>query len=393
MKKQRIIQICFCTVIILVLSIIGILTLMNDNELSLKEGRELTRFPKINAETLITDEFYTNYTNAFADQLAFREDLIKMYYLINLQKYTGDVVKGEEDQLFLSPLIIPNKEKYIKNLKSAITKDMNSVAQEVVNAGSKFIFISIPRKDVIMEKYLPDSYIKGTEDYIQYVDIIQEEISENVQFIDAYKLFKSKQDEYYDVYYQTDHHLNIRGAYYIFEEIVSTVNKDGYNIKISSLEDEYQIERRVINGSYNRKIGQSVQGKNEELVLIPKNNNLKYLRKDSGEIRTTPIFGNGNTYAEAYMGQDYAETVIDTNNDGAPNILYVGSSYTNVLEALSTYKFNKMVSIDYRDNTTGKTIADYVKEYDIDYTIFICAQSTSSLAVSSMREHLGLKTK
>ena len=87
----------------------------------------------------------------------------------------------------------------------------------------------------------------------------------------------------------------------------------------------------------------------------------------------------------------YLETVIDTNNDDAPNILYVGSSYTNVLESLSAYKFNKMVSIDYRHNTTGKSISDYVKEYDIDYTIFICAQSTSSLAVSSMREHLGLK--
>lgn len=391
MKNEEIIQICFCTVIILIISVIGILTLMNDNKLSVKEGRELTLFPEINESSLITDEFYTNYTNAFADQLEFREDFIKMYYLLNLQKYTGDVVKGEEDQLFLSPLIIPNKANYIKNLKKAIKNDLNNVAKQVTDAGSKFIFISIPRKDVIMEKYLPDSYIKGTQDYIEYVDIINKEVSKDVDLIDAYELFKKNQDKYYDVYYQTDHHLNIRGAYQIFENIISKVNKDGHNIKIGTLEDEYEIQNRVINGSYNRKIGQSVTGKNEELVLIPKNTTLQYTRKDSGEVTTTPIFGDGNTYAVAYMGQDYAETVVDTNNDDAPNILFVGTSYTNVLEALSVYKFNKMVSIDYRDNKTGKSIADYVKEYDIDYTVFICAQSTSSLAVSAMQEHLGLK--
>lgn len=394
-KKKKIIKICFCAIVIGIISVIGILTLMNNNKISLKEGRELSLFPEITLDNLTIDEFYTNYTNAFADQLAFREHFIKMYYLLNLQRYTGDVVKGREDQLFLSPLIIPNKEKYIKNLKNAITKDMNSVAKEVVDAGSKFIFVSIPRKDVIMDKYLPDSYIRGTEDYLEYIDIINEYKSQDVTFVDAYEIFKSNQDEHYNVYYQTDHHLNIRGAYYIFEEIISIVNRDKDKnkgiIKIGKLEEEYEIQSRVINGSYNRKIGQSVAGKMEELVLIPKNNAIEYTRKDNGELVDTDIFGNGNTYAVAYMGQDFAETVIDTNNDKAPNILYVGSSYTNVLEALSVYKFNKMVSIDYRDNTTGKSIADYVKEYDIDYTIFICAQSTSSLAVSSMKEHLGLK--
>lgn len=390
-NKEITIKICFIAIVIAIISVIGLLTLMNNNKVSLKEGRELNLFPEITVKNLMTDEFYTNYTNAFADQLEFRETFIKMYYLVNLQRYTGDVVKGKQDQLFLSPLIIPNKENYIKNLKNAITDDMNSVAKEVVNAGSKFIFVSIPRKDVIMDKYLPSSYIRGTEDYLEYIDIINEYKSQDVTLIDAYELFRKNQNKHYDVFYQTDHHMNIRGAYYIFEEIISQVNKDKHNIKLGTLEEEYEIQSRVINGSYNRKIGQSVAGKNEELVLIPKNTTLKYTRKDNGEQVNTPIFGDGNTYAVAYMGKDYAETVIDTNNDDAPNILYVGSSYTNVLEALSVYKFDKMVSIDYRDNTTGKSIADYVKEYDIDYTIFICAQSTSSLAVSAMKQHLGLK--
>jgi len=73
---------------------------MNNKTLSKKEGRKLTVFPKVTLNSLTKDSFYTDYTNAFADQLAFREDLIKCYYLFNLQRYVGDVIKGENNQLF-----------------------------------------------------------------------------------------------------------------------------------------------------------------------------------------------------------------------------------------------------------------------------------------------------
>ena len=105
--KEKVVQITFCTFFILIISVMGILTLMNNNELSVKEGRKLTTFPKVTLNSVLSSSFYTELTNAFADQLAYREDLIKIYYLLNLQRYTGDVVKGEDNQLFLSPLIIP----------------------------------------------------------------------------------------------------------------------------------------------------------------------------------------------------------------------------------------------------------------------------------------------
>ncbi len=387
-NKEKIIQICFCVIFIAIISVMGIITLTNNKTLSKKEGRKLTTFPKITIENITKDSFYTDMTNAFADQLAFRESLIKVYYLFNLQRYVGDVIKGKDNQLFLSPLIIENEEKYEKNLVSVSQNEISNVANQVTEAGSKFIFISIPRKDVLMEEYLPDTYIKGAEAYLKYVDLVRKNVSDKVEVWDAYDILKESVD---NPYYITDHHMNIRGAYKIFEGIVKIVNKDGYNIVLENLEDEFTVNKQVLNGSYNRKIGQSVNAGEEELNLVYNNKNLEYTRRDNGEQVTTPIFGEGNTYASAYMGDDYAETVITTNNKNAPNILFVGSSYTNILESLAVCKFNTMVSIDYRHNKTGKSIADYVKEYDIDYTIFICAQQTDSLSISSIKEHLGLK--
>lgn len=386
--KEKVIRITFCTLFVLIIFVMGIITITNDNELSKKEGRRLTQFPKTTIKSVLSTTYYTDLTNAFSDQLAFREDFIKLYYLMNLQKYTGDVVKGENNELFLSPQIVTDETKTLNNIAKIVKNQVNTVAEEVTEAGSKFIFLSIPRKDVMMEEYLPDTYIKGIEMYVKSVNVLKENASENVEVIDAYEVLNGKVEK---PFYKTDHHMNIRGAYVIFEYLIDRINKDGYNIKTGELEDEYTIISKAINGAFNRKVGQSVKAGAEELNLVYKGKEVTYTRWDEGIENTVPILGEGNTYASAYMGDDMPETVIDTNNDDAPNILFVGSSYTNILEALSVYKFNKMVSIDYRHNNTGKSIADYVKEYDIDYTIYIPAQSTGSFNISSMKEHLGLK--
>ena len=388
-KKIIVIKSIFCILVICMFFLIGVLTLLNNNEISIKEGRTLTTFNSITLESIKDESVFNTVTNAFSDQLAFRDYLIKGYYLINLQRYVGDVVEGENNQLFLSPLIIGNKENYEQKLINISKNEISNVADEITKAGAKFIFLSVPRKDAVMDKYLPSTYIKGTDDYLEFVNILKENVSDKVYVMDAYEIFKK--NDVYDVFYTTDHHINVRGAYEIFEDIISIVNNDGYNIQIGTLEDEYIIKSQIINGSFNRKIGQSVKCGEEEMNLVPKTTSVQYTRMDDGKVVDTKVFGDGNTYAEAYMGADYAETVITTNNYNAPNILYVGSSYTNILEAFSVYKFKTMVSIDYRHNITGKSIVDYVKEYDIDYCIFICSQQTNALSISGIKQHLGLK--
>ena len=70
--------------------------------------------------------------------------------------------------------------------------------------------------------------------------------------------------------------------------------------------------------------------------------------------------------------------------------MFVGSSYTNILEALSVPSYNEMLSIDYRHNKTGNSIKYYVDKYDIDYVVFIPAQSNNSFQLSKIKLHLGI---
>lgn len=384
MKKiEKKIKIIFCSIIIFIISVIGILTTTNDNIYNATEGKILERFPKPEIQDFLHDEIYNKYTNAFSDQMIVKNIFIRGYYYLNQQKYISDVIKGKNDYLFLEPKINENDVEYISDLKEIIERNMNEVADNVNKLGAEFIFLSIPRKDVVLNKYLPDYYIDGTQDYLKYINIIKNTKSNNVNLIDTYDLLKDK-----NVFYQNDHHLNINGAYILFEEIIKKVNKKN-NIKLSALNEEYKIEKRIVEGSFDRKIGFTHKKIEEDLILTPLNEKITYTRFENGKKSNDEIFGKESTYASAYMGNDSAETIIDTNQDDKPNILYVGTSFTNVLEALSVYKFNKVVSVDYRYNNSGKTISEYVKENDIDYVIFICSQSDDALNIDSIKQQLG----
>ena len=384
MKKiEKKIKIIFCSIIIFIISVIGILTTTNDNIYNATEGRILERFPKPEIQDFLHDEIYNKYTNAFSDQMIVKNIFIRGYYYLNQQKYISDVIKGKNDYLFLEPKINENDAEYISDLKKIIERNMNEVADNVNKLGAEFIFLSIPRKDVVLNKYLPDYYIDGTQDYLKYINIIKNTKNNNVNLIDTYNLLKDK-----NVFYQNDHHLNINGAYILFEEIIKKINKKN-NIKLSALQEEYKIEKRIVEGSFDRKIGYTHKKIEEDLILTPLNEKITYTRFENGKKSNVEIFGKGSTYASAYMGNDCAETIIDTNQDDKPNILYVGTSFTNILEALSVYKFNKVVSVDYRHNNSGKTISEYVKENDIDYVIFICSQSDDALNIDSIKQQLG----
>lgn len=384
MKKDTI-KILFCIAVIAFISFMGIFTITNNNTYSQYEGRSLVTFPRPKLNEFLNDDIYETITNAFSDQMFIKNIFVKLYHKINFQRYIDDVVIGKDEQLFYQPFIVEDEEEYIDSLKNVISNEMNEVAEGVNKLGAEFIFISIPRKDVAMNNYLPFSYYDGTGDYLKYVEIIKDVKSDNVNFIDSYHLFNESK---YNSFYQTDHHVNIRGGYLLFEEIINIVNKK-HKVKIDSLENEYDIFKQVVNGSYNRKTGNAISSEPEELNLNYKKSDVKYVRSDNGQLSSVAVFGSGTSYASAYMGNDYGETIIDTNLDKAPNILYVGTSYTNVLESLSVFKFNKMVSIDYRHNETGKSIEDYVKEYNIDYVVFICSQSDNALKVSSIKQQLG----
>lgn len=377
MKKLKII---FCIIFLTIIYFFFFTTINNNNPISTLEGRTLTTFPKFNINNLTNKDYFDELTNAFSDQLELRNYLIKGYYLFQFQRYNGDVVIGDNNELYASVQTI-NKN-YYNNLKEDVLL-INELGEELNSLNTKMIFLPIPRKDAVMTDNLPKSYISSNTIYKKSIEVVKENLNNNIYLIDSLEILKNVDKPYYS----NDHHLTPKGAFSLYKEIIDYINKD--EAKYYGI-DNYIVKNKIINGSFSRQLGQSTKTKAEELVLLPKYN-LEYTRYENEKISKKEIFKDGNTYSLAFMDGDNALTVIDTKRNNLPNIMYVGSSYTNILESISVISFNKMVSIDYRHNKSNKSISDYVKEYNIDYVVFMPSQSTSAFPISKIKVHLGLE--
>ena len=364
------------TTFILIIFIFMIGTLLNNETISETERRKLATYPKVSIKNLISKKYYDKLTDAFKDQLFLRNRLIEGYFLFNFQHYFGDVVIGNNKQLYSASTDIYS-DYYYEELKQ-VTDITNEVAN---NINAKFIYLSIPRKDAYMRKDLPKNYNSSVEIYNRQVKTVKEKLNENIIFIDALEVFEN--NNIYNCYYSNDHHITPRCAYLLYDEINKYTGVESYK-----LEDEFTIKKTIVNGAYNRQLGQKIKSDKEDLYLIPKHN-IEYTRYENNKISNKKVYGKGITYEDAYMEGDTAYTKVVTNNKNNKKILFVGSSYTNILEALAVPSYEEMLSIDYRHNKSKKSISEYVDENSIDYVIFIPAQSTNSFSISQIQTHLG----
>ncbi len=373
---EKIIKKVFVATFIIVLFIFMIGTLSNNNKVSETERRKLTTYPKTTIKSFLSKNYYDRLTEAFKDQMLGRNILIEGYFLFNFQHYFGDAAIGSNKQLYSASTDIYSNY-YYEELKQT-TKLINEVASRT---NAKFIFLSIPRKDAYMIKDLPKNYNSSLDIYNKQVTTVKENLDENIIFIDALDVFKK--GNIYNCYYSNDHHITPRCAHLLSNEINNYTMVESYD-----LDEEFIVKQTIVNGAYNRQLGQKIKSEKEDLYLIPRHK-IEYTRYENNKVSNKKVYGKGMTYEDAYMEGDSAYTKIITNNSNGKKILFVGSSYTNILEALAVPSYSEVLSIDYRHNKSKKSISDYVKENDIDYIVFVPSQSTNAFSISQIKTHLG----
>ena len=391
---MKYIQIIFCTVVIAFLGIIGVCTLDNRIPSSEDEMRTYTMFPELDYKKLTDVNYLNQIGDAFTDQMEWRWNFVKGYFTLTKdvlhQSTVGDIVVGKEEVLFNKPLQIKNWKKYKKNVKKS-AELINEAAREAAKYGTKMIVIDAPRRDISLTKYTPSYYPDISEKYEECLKIQKETLDDSIEVIDVKELFEKNNPEGDNrFWYYNDHHINCRGGELVLSEIIKIVQKDYPQVEQKTL-DDYKIVKRQVYGALNRKIGLTAKAPDEELNLIPDGWTMNYERWDEGERTDNPIFGEDtNTYSLSYMGNNYGETIVKTDKENLPSIYYCGSSFTNVLEAMSVPSFKNMYSTDLRFNDTDNTMIDYIKKFKPEYVVFISGQSTATFNHNHVLTHLGL---
>jgi hypothetical protein len=357
----------FCIVLLTfpLASILGLRTSSKESFIN-QEKRTITRLPNWDWKSKSIKKYFSESESFFGDHLAFREDLLKLNAKLKnrlgLPMDAEDVIIGKDGWIFLGNKYQKTINQY-RGLKQMDAKQIHSfykyfgdIQDYLKNLNIPFYIAIAPDKHSIYPEYLP-SYLskKGNTPYDQIM-------SSNtfLQIIDLKKaLIEKKKNHKLPLYYKTDSHWNLFGAYLAYWEILSYFNPSFQSSSI--ILDETNFTSRLSQ----RKTDLSLTIKGESLY-----NDVEVSIKDKLSKHKLKLMSN-NKWVDINPNRAFEmlNHNLIRNKHKHGKILVIGDSFSN---SLSIYLNNTFGEIKYCHFIKPGTndIASLVQLYKPDFVLF-----------------------
>lgn len=349
-------------------------------DFSFFENRDLTEKPKLEREAVLSGGYFTDLESFLSDHAAGRFTLIKLNTRISLalrRPVVNEVVVLDDlllDHNDYDGEIDPER---IAEEARAAASNVAAHRDRVESFGGQYLYVAVPCQYVCLEDEFP-WYLENRAEYTKasstaFFAALGEK---GVDYIDMYEAFLSfDADKKAQFTSRVDNHFSVFGAYETYVRIMDRINA-GRDEPLDVLaEDEMRVEtveKRYL-GSRNRKLFDLWQN-DEKLYRIFPAEDIPFKRYVGyDEIESTvyswPGSGPYATYA-VYMGGDVPRTAVDTERPDLPSVLIYGDSFTNAIECVAWYSFDRMESVDMR-YYKEKTLDEVIDELKPDYVVCI----------------------
>ena len=235
----------------------------------------------------------------------------------------------------------------------------------------KIISLTIPTSMYI---YGPDKYTKGVQDQKAWIAYMSQRFDSAIS-PNIYETMVAHKNEY--IYFRTDHHWTVDGAYYAYEQITNELGLQ-------------KVLRESLEAGKLNKFWGTLYSNTNSSVLKEDPDYVRYYipsvvtkciahydRKDlskTKEIELVTATTSSNKY-KAFIAGDNPLTIITTNAGTGRNAVVIKNSYANALVPFLAHNYDNIYVIDPRHvNTTlenGLNLEKYINNKDID-DIFVC---------------------
>ena len=360
-------------------------------EYSYFENRRLAEMPDMSTETVLSGEYFSDIEQYLADHAAARLDLVELNTRLGLKlkKPVVNNVVVQEDCLlpFLKFEDEPDPD-VIETKAETVTKNLSSHRDRAEAYGGHFCYVAVPCQYVCRE----DSYPDFLENRASYTDASSKSFfgkldEAGVEYIDMYESYLALSDEEKDQFISSkDNHFSIFGAYDTYLKMVEKINSDWDGDVPVLGEGDFEVEKienRYL-GSRGRMLF-DLWNNDESLYIIKPKEDIPFVRYNGEKEGTATVYSipkDPNAFAtySVYMGGDFPRTTIDTGRRELPSILIYGDSFTNAVESIAWYSFDRMESADLR-YYKDKTIDELIDELQPDYVF--CIRDYEQLIESS----------
>ena len=315
----------------------GIQIFSVDKDYSAQEKRELAKKPKLTTTSLLEGGFQDNYETYLSDQFPARNTWITVKteaeYLLGKREMNG-VYFGKDNYLM---------EKYDTSDFSwkRVKKNLQKTSEFIeANENTKVMFV--PTKSRVMADKLPPFSEGDAED--RFYELASEYIPEE-HYIQTESILKEHTDEY--IYYRTDHHWTMLGAYYAYvawaEQMgFEPLSLEAFEVK-EGCDDFYGTTYAKVN----------TRGKADTISLYETKEDFGYtLDYNMGEFQSDSFYDESKLDSddkyEVFFGGNQPLVEITGNTGSDKTLLIIKDSFGNCFAPFAANHYKKTIVVDMR---------------------------------------------
>lgn len=363
MKQTKFIPMLIFILFIGGFSVLNIL--QKDRSFSEFENRPLTQFPKFTVKKLLegtfTEQFETYVTDQFFGKTFWTALKAKAEQSI-LKQENNDVYFGKDDYLFEKP----------EELTAQLQKNIDYVNQfQSNNEHFPMTFVLAPTSIDIYPEKLPPFSKEGKHEEI--VNLMKESLHTNIQLINPFHNLRSKKEE--AIYFRTDHHWTMRGAFYAYEAVANKMGFRPYSL------DDFQITSvsHQFYGTFYAK-GNDLTVPADTIDVFQPDAEIQYKVEADDELILESLYDedflNKRDQYSYFLGGNHAKTIITSSVKNGQKLLLIKDSYAHAFVPFLANHFEEIHLLDLRYYHAN--IQQYIEEQKLTEGLILYNSSNFS---------------
>lgn len=349
-----------------------------DRDSSDVENRTLAQRPKMSFMKVATGQYFEEFDKYISDQFYGRDSWVRNYIKMNKDvlkksKVNGLVMGKDGYLLSFNPYknLQQQKEQSLPYI-NINANNINELNKFIMEKNKKFYFMGVPTQSIYCWDKYP-SYLNNLKEKQMFAEeAFFGKLDKNVNAINMRTYFENSNEE--NLYYKTDHHWNMNGAYIGYNTLMNKIKLDFNCISDPYEKSDYEVKRiDGFNGGYNRQMFWLHNTEDKMELWYPKYDIPSYKKyvdgKADNKLYYIELVHGKNSYS-TYMNGDNGEVIFETNRPYLPNALIFGDSFTNPIEPFVSQHFNTTKILDLRHYKT-MNLYQYIDNYNPDVVIMV----------------------
>lgn len=327
------------------------------SEYSEKEKKYLSVFPEFTFSNLFSGDYTESIEEFLADHTPCRELFlgINSYYnYLIMNNGSNDIYLSSDNYLIEKPISANNM----------LLENAEQIKEFTKKEKIDTYFLLAPSKGSILDDKLPHNHLKYNDD--KYFKNIEEILGDDVKFINIFDEFKNQTEQ---IYYKTDHHWNMNGAYIAYNEICR-------EMAIKPMNSEYY-RKEVIDNFYGTSYANSAYWftKPDTLEMWKSDVNVSVKIFEGEEIiESNSMFFEKHLNTEdkysVYLDGNHPYTeIINNDNNNGETLLVVKDSYAHAVTPFLAEHFSKIVMVDLR--YYKKPLSEVISSNNVTSLIYV----------------------